>query len=355
MKKIIYEILETIEQNGHQAYLIGGYPRDLYLGRVTDDFDICTSATPENLKKIFSDILEENYGSLKIRYKNIIFEITTFRLEHAYTSIRTPIISFATSLKEDLVRRDFIINTLCIDSKGNYIDILGAKEDLNQKIIKSVGNPFQKMKEDPLRILRAIRFATILNFEIEENLKEAILENNDLVSNLSYYRKREELDKILHSENCNYGFQLLKDFHLENILECQFKEVISVPKLEVMWAQITFSPNYPFTKKERKEIDTIRHFLSKGTIDDLDLYYYGNLYFSFIAPVLKIDFTELNKRYQSLPIHSTKEIAIDVPAIQKIVKRPVSSVISLLEKKILVGELKNDEKEIIKFLGEYFR
>ncbi len=355
MEKIIYEILKIIEKSGYQSYLVGGYPRDLYLGRITDDFDICTSATPEILKEIFSDILEENHGSLKVQYKNIIVEITTFRLEHSYTSVRTPIVSFTTSLKEDLIRRDFVMNTLCIDSKGNYIDILGAKDDLNHKIIKSVGNPFQKMIEDPLRILRAIRFATILNFEIEDSLKRAILENKNLVSNLSYYRKKEELDKILLSENCNYGIQLLKDFHLDSILECQFREVIPVLKLEAMWAQIIFSSNYPFTKKEKKEINIIQYFLSKKTIDKIDLYYYGDTYFFFIAQILKIDFNWLHKQYLSLPIHSSKDIAIDISTIQEITKESISVVFKILEKEIVNNQLKNNNDEIKLFLREYFR
>lgn len=354
MREEIYEVLELLEGKNYQAYLVGGYPRDFYLGKTTNDFDICTNATPEELKQIFLNVLEENYGSLKIKYKNLIFEITTFRLEHDYTSVRTPIITYAKTLEEDLLRRDFTINTLCMDKKGDYIDKLGAREDIKNRIIRCVGNPYQKMKEDPLRILRAIRFATILDFKIEEELQKSILENRALVANLSYYRKREELDKILMNENCNAGINLLKKFELDRILECSFPSLIPVSNLETMWAQFTYSSKYLFTKKERKEIENIRNFLSKEVIEDIDLYYYGDTYFIFIAKVLGEDFEFLKKRYQNLPIHSSKEIKISISMIQNSTNKPVSIVIEKLEREIVNGNLKNETNAIYLFLNEYF-
>lgn len=354
MREEVYEILKLIEDRNYQAYLVGGYPRDSYLGKKTNDFDICTNATPEELKQIFSHILEENYGSLKIKYKDILFEITTFRVEYDYTSVRSPKITYAKTLEEDLIRRDFTINTLCIDKNGTYIDKLGAKEDIKNRIIRCVGNPYQKMKEDPLRILRAIRFATTLDFEIEMELQKSILENRNLVANLSYYRKREELDKILESGNCNVGISLLQKFGLDNILECNFSSLIPVSNLETMWAQFTYSPNYPFTKKEKKNIEMTKKFLSKGVIEDIDLYYYGEIYFVFLAQVLGEDYESLKTRYQNLPIHSSKEIKVSNDTIQSITKEPISSVILRLEKEIVNGNLKNDTNTIILFLKEYF-
>ncbi len=342
MERIV-EVLDILEKKGYQAYLVGGYPRDYYLGKKTDDFDICTNAIPENLKMIFQDIIEENYGSLKVKYKDIIFEITTFRIETDYVSVRTPVITYAKSLKEDLVRRDFIMNTLCINSKGDYIDILQARKDLDNKVIQSVGDPFKKMGEDPLRILRAIRFATILNFKIEDTLSNAIYKNKDLVFGLSYYRKREELDKILLHENCQYGLSLIRKYELDEVLECNFDNLVFVPCLEAMWAQITYSSSYPFTKKEKKNIEKIKHFLSKKEINNLDLYYYGVEFFFYISKILGKDFKQLEERYHSLVIHSIKDIAVDVSLIN-------NKYVPLLENAIINHEIENNVEGINSFL-----
>lgn len=354
MKKAVYELLEEIEKNGYQAYLIGGYPRDFYLGRETNDYDIGTNATPEEIKKIFKEVLEENYGSLKIRYQNIPFEITTFRLEQSYEGVRTPIISYTKSLEEDLIRRDFVMNTLCMDKNENYLDLYGARKDIDCKMIRVVGNPHQKMKEDPLRILRAIRFSTILDFEIDSKLESSIIENKEFVANLSYYRKKEELDKIFQSKNVNKGIELLKKYGLDKILECQFHQVVFTPKKEAIWAQIDFSENYPFSKVEKREIELFKRLLSKKQLEDMDLYHYGVSLLSFIAPVLGYSSMDLRNRYQNLPIHSRKELAIDSIRIQKLCDKSLSFVYSLLEKEILSGRLKNSRIEIEAFLKEYF-
>lgn len=354
MRKIVCELLKLLEQNGYQAYLIGGYPRDFYLGIPTSDYDICTSATPKELREIFVDIIEENYGSLKINYQGILFEITTFRVEVAYKNVRTPTVTYTKSLKEDLLRRDFVMNTLCMNSKGEYIDLLGARKDIENKVIRGVGDNFQKMKEDPLRILRAIRFSSVLNFEIEDTLEEAIIKNKDLVKNLSYYRKKEELDKILNNKNVNRGIQLLKKYGLDYELECSFPNLVYVSKLEGMWAQIEFSQNYPFTRKEKKEIVILKRILSKGRIEDIDLYKYGFDLLSVIAPVLNCSLESLKMKYQSFPIHNFKEIDIDKNTIEKLCKENLSTIISVLEEKIIKGSLMNERKEIEKFLKSYF-
>ncbi len=351
MEKIIYEVLDLIEKNGFKAYIVGGYPRDCYLNIVSEDYDICTDATPEQLKKIFLEILSENYGSLKIRYQQKVIEITTFRIENSYVSTRTPIISYTSSLKEDLNRRDFIMNTLCMDKYGNYIDYMGAIHDIENCVIRSVGDPNQKMKEDPLRILRAIRFSSILKFKIDEELENAIRENSVLVANLSYYRKREELDKIILF---NEGIELLKKYDLDKILECSFQEIIVTDCIEAMWAQINCSSNYPFSKSERKKIETIRILLNKKKMEDIDLYYYGLDICKCVSKILKINFEILKRRYQLLPIHSKKDILISAHTIKEITNIHPSICYPILEKEILSGRLMNKEDDIEKFLYSYF-
>ena len=155
-------------------------------------------------------ISNSEYGNVSLIFEKVRFEITTFRKELKYKDHRRPEKTFyVNSLDEDLKRRDFTINTLCIDKNGKEIDLMRAKDDLDNKIIRMVGNPKTRLKEDALRILRAVRFATVLNFKIEDNLKGCIKRYGHYLRKLSSDRKKEELDIIFASNNKEYGIELL--------------------------------------------------------------------------------------------------------------------------------------------------
>ena len=203
MYKNAREVLK-INDNGYESYIVGGVVRDYILGMKSIDVDICTNATPKEIKNIFKGAVmpSKKYGAVTLIYKKVRYEITTYRKEIKYDDYRRPSkLEYIDDLLEDLKRRDFTINTFCMDSDGNVIDLLNAKEDLDNKIIRTVGNPKQKLKEDVLRILRAIRFATSLNFDISDDVKKAIKKNRALLKKLSYTRKKEELTKIFTSPN----------------------------------------------------------------------------------------------------------------------------------------------------------
>jgi len=217
MYETALKILKKINKK-YESYIIGGYPRDLYMENINNDIDITTSATKEQLKEIFKDyeIIERGFGSIILNYENYKFEITTFRKETGYTKNRFPKkVEFIKSLEEDLKRRDFIINTLCINEYGEYVDLLDARKDIENKIIRCVGNSDEKISEDILRSLRAIRFATILNFKLDDELKKTIKKYNYLIANLTDKRKKEELDKILNSKNKEYGINLIKELEID--------------------------------------------------------------------------------------------------------------------------------------------
>ena len=162
------KILDILHNNKHESYIVGGYVRDKLLNRESNDIDICTSATPKEIMELFPNTSSPNYGSINISYKNTNFDITTFRRDIKYQDNRLPIeIQYIKSIKQDLLRRDFTINTFCINKDGKVKDYLNATKDLKNKIIRTVGNPKDRLEEDSRRILRAIRFATILDFEIE--------------------------------------------------------------------------------------------------------------------------------------------------------------------------------------------
>lgn len=261
MNPIVKEVLKKIEYYGYEAYLVGGYPRDYYMGKESTDFDICTSAPLEKLKEWFV-VEKTNYASSIIIQEGLKLEITQFRKEFDYMNHRFPgRIEFVPDLITDLLRRDFIINTLCMNQEGDYIDLLNARKDIDSKIIRSVGDPLIKLEEDALRILRAIRFATVLNFTIEEELSAAMKKKAHLVSNLSYYRKRQELNRIILSENRLYGFQLLKDYGLIELLELeQIEKVTNDMSFLEVWNIIDPNRKYEYTKEEKRKLKELNSF-----------------------------------------------------------------------------------------------
>lgn len=187
-------ILKKINSLGYISYIVGGYPRDLLLNRKSLDIDICTSATPEIIKDFFEVVTDNSkYGSLKIKYNNNLFEITTFRKDY-YKDSRYPQIEFVDDLLTDLKRRDFTINTICIDSEGNIIDLLNAKEDLKNKILKTVKDPYISLKEDNIRIIRAVRFKNNLEFKYDPKLEDAI--SNIKINKISNNLLNKELAKM---------------------------------------------------------------------------------------------------------------------------------------------------------------
>ena len=214
---MLNKALEVLEQHGYSCYIVGGYVRDYLLGVKSNDIDICTNATPKELITIFdtNNYVDTGYGSVRIIYKKYGFDITTYRKEIKYENNRKPIkIKYINDIAKDLIRRDFTINTLCMNSAGEIIDLLYATPDLNKKVIRTVGHPRYRLKEDSLRILRAIRFATNLDFEIDKKTKKYIMKYGYLLKNLSYNRKKEELNKIFSSKNKNKGIALLEELKL---------------------------------------------------------------------------------------------------------------------------------------------
>ncbi|MDE5539040.1 MAG: CCA tRNA nucleotidyltransferase, partial [Bacilli bacterium] len=199
MSKLIKKVLNSIEKEGYEAYLIGGYVRDLLLGTFSSDIDICTNATPDVLHKIFPASSTDNIGGISFQIKDHNFEITTYREELKYEKRRPVKFNYINDLSEDLKRRDFTINSIAMNSKGIIIDLLNGISDLKNNTLKMIGDPETKLNEDPLRTMRALRIATTVNLTLEENLAQAVLKYNKNILKLSSTRIKEELDKILLS------------------------------------------------------------------------------------------------------------------------------------------------------------
>jgi len=354
-------LLKKINENGFISYIVGGFPRDMYLGINSIDIDICTNATPMQLKEIFSNsiISNEKYGSVTVIENKIHFEITTFRKEIEYQNNRVPSkFYYIDTLNEDIKRRDFTINTLCIDSEGKLIDLINAKEDLDNKLIRMVGNPDKKLKQDSLRILRAIRFATLLNFRLDDNLKEKICEYGYLLKNLSYFRKKQELDKILLSSNKEYGIKLIKELNLDKYLDLNLKNLVIVDDLLGMWSQL--SPGkYNFSKNEKQIINKINDLKTKDVLDKYNLYTYGLYISSIVGNIKGIDRSVITSNYNDLKIYKKSDINVKINDICDILNMKPNKIIRdiffEIEQKIVYEELDNDYDKIKKYLEENYK
>jgi tRNA nucleotidyltransferase (CCA-adding enzyme) len=206
--------LQALNDKGYQAFVVGGAVRDLLLNRNVYDYDITTNADPNAIQMVFEDYIKYEigikYGTVSVLIDKDKIDITPYRREDNYTDHRHPeLISFSSELKEDLSRRDFTINAMCLDKDSNIIDMFKGKEDLENRLIRCIGDPDRRFEEDGLRILRAIRFMTKLNFSIENSTSISIHKNKDLLNYISEERKREELLKILSSR---YAFKAITEY-----------------------------------------------------------------------------------------------------------------------------------------------
>lgn len=216
LPEAVNKVWQTILENGYQAYLVGGAVRNLILGLQPKDWDIATNAKPEEIMKIFSEVafVATKFGTVGVKTGSPeipVVEITTFRKEGKYADFRRPSeVIFINSLAEDLQRRDFTINALALDFDGNLIDYFNGKRDLTQRIIRAVGDPEERFKEDSLRMMRAIRFACQLNGKIENKTFLAIQKQAQLIRYIAWERIRDEFTKIILTKNALLGIELLR-------------------------------------------------------------------------------------------------------------------------------------------------
>lgn len=207
LPKKVNTIIETVRAAGHEAYAVGGCVRDSILGRIPDDWDITTSARPEEIKKLFRHTIDTGieHGTVTVMLEKEGFEVTTYRIDGEYEDCRHPKeVMFTDKLTEDLKRRDFTINAMAYNNTRGLVDIFGGKEDLQQGIIRCVGDARERFTEDALRMLRAIRFSAQLGYKIEEKTREAIEELAPSLKYISAERIQTELIKILLSPHPDY-------------------------------------------------------------------------------------------------------------------------------------------------------
>ncbi|MEK7193257.1 MAG: CCA tRNA nucleotidyltransferase [Patescibacteria group bacterium] len=246
--KEVLEIAKTLKSQKYEAYLVGGCVRDLLFGREPKDWDIATSARPEEVQKIFSraegetptdsvgagTVYENEFGTVGVKTRSEdpklkVVEVTTFRLEGRYTDKRHPDeIKFAKTIEEDLSRRDFTVNALAMSIEGEIRDPFSGQDDLKEGIIRTVGKPEERFAEDALRLLRAARFATELDFQIDMPTRRAIEKEAGLLEMIAKERIRDEFQKMLMSSRAAAGIILLEEVNLLHYVLPELREGIGV-------------------------------------------------------------------------------------------------------------------------------
>ncbi|RYL93309.1 CCA tRNA nucleotidyltransferase [Sporolactobacillus sp. THM19-2] len=219
-------LLDTLTSHGYEAYVVGGAVRDYLLGRPVHDVDIATSAHPDDVISLFKRTVPTGirHGTITVIYRKRSYEVTTFRSEADYYDFRHPgKVTFETSLDKDLMRRDFTINALAMERTGRIIDLFGGTEDMSLKRIRMVGSPAERITEDPLRIMRGIRFVSELNFNLGSDEQAAFSEKATLLRKISVERIEQEMTrlldgparakaiKLLFTTGCLYALPLIKN------------------------------------------------------------------------------------------------------------------------------------------------
>lgn len=234
---MVQQILKTLQQEDYRAYAVGGCVRDLLLQRQPKDWDIATDAKPDAIEELFDNsfinndfgtvtvVNEEREGALRE------IEITPFRVEEQYSDKRHPDqVEWTSSIEDDLSRRDFTINAMAMDLDQEIIDPFDGRQDLEQCLIKAVGDPQQRFAEDALRMMRAVRFYTTLDFKIGEETQKAIKSNAEALQTISNERIRDELMKMINSERAAYGIEKLRQLELLQFIIPELEENFGVPQ-----------------------------------------------------------------------------------------------------------------------------
>ncbi|MCR5202829.1 MAG: CCA tRNA nucleotidyltransferase [Lachnospiraceae bacterium] len=217
-------IIRQLNNAGHDAYAVGGCVRDTILGRLPDDWDITTDAKPEEVKAVFKKTVDTGllHGTVTVLMNGEGYEVTTYRIDGDYGDGRHPDnVSFTPDLEEDLKRRDFTVNAIAYNDETGYVDCFGGVEDIENRIIRCVGNPDERFSEDALRIMRAVRFSGQLEFTIEDDTYEAIKRHVDNLKNVSAERIRVEFEKLLMSVEPE-KFMMLYDTGITKIILPEF-------------------------------------------------------------------------------------------------------------------------------------
>lgn len=257
------QVIKQLNNNGYEAYIVGGCVRDHLLGNVPKDWDITTSALPHDVKRLFTHTFDTGiqHGTITVLIDNISFEVTTYRIDGDYKDNRHPEeVVFTDKLSGDLSRRDFTMNAIAYNDDKGFVDLFNGLDDIKSGIIRGVGIPSKRFQEDALRMLRAVRFSAQLGFKIEPATLNALIENAHLIQNISIERIRDEFTKLLISPNPN-KLLLLRDTSLMKYFLPEGIDILKnehlIPSLEISPNDITLRLSLLFNSLNKKNVSNI--------------------------------------------------------------------------------------------------
>ena len=383
-----FPVLQQLEQANYEAYFVGGSVRDLLLKRPIHDIDIATSAYPEEVKQLFPKTIDTGikHGTVTVLHGGSSYEITTFRTESGYQDFRRPDhVTFVQNLAEDLKRRDFTINALAMNRKGEIIDLFNGIGDLQKHLIKAVGDPMKRFHEDALRMMRAVRFMSQLCFDLEPQTEKAVMDMHQLLPKISVERIRDEFVKMGTGMNSRAAFKVflqtklsegVPDFAGKSELLGIYPKLKFNPSMETsLWAiiiillkitdnQITqfmrdWKNSNAMTEKVKKIVNLF-DLISAKSPSDIELFNAGKetlLNTIDVAHILgqPINSEALVDRYTALPIKSMSELAIDGQFLIANGVKPgpnLGQILNQIKQKVIAGELVNSEDDIQEYLEQ---
>ncbi|MDN4522838.1 CCA tRNA nucleotidyltransferase [Fictibacillus fluitans] len=382
-------IMHRLEEAGFQAYMVGGCIRDLLLDREIGDIDIATSALPAEVSSLFQKTIPVGikHGTVIVRQESVSFEVTTFRKEGKYVDRRHPSsVEYIESLEVDLARRDFTINAMAMDRFGRIHDPFGGRQDLQNQLIKTVGNPSERFLEDPLRIMRALRFWSVMGFSLETETKRACVSLSKELKEIAVERLAVEFIKLLRGRDAAGCLAFIFEEGISSSLPEleRFKDRSDslssfdwtrLESDEERWAALLFLlgvTDLPgFLKSWKRSNALIREagllfgFLDKDVRQPLYLYELGE---ERAASCLRMrnllqgkkaseDVQELKESYRGLPIHSRKQLAVNGRDIVKVFEREkgpwIQKVLGEIEKSVLEKTVQNNKEEILSWVRSW--
>ncbi len=363
-------VLQTLSHHGYEAYFVGGMVRDTLLDYPIYDVDITTSATPDEIMNLFPRTIPTGieHGTVTVMMDHIPVEVTTYRTESTYVDFRRPsAVSFTKSLQDDLKRRDFTVNAMALNESDVIIDPFNGQVDLLNKKLRAVGHPRERFLEDPLRMLRGIRFVSKLGFELEASTQVQLYECSSYIKHISKERIKKELEGICFGEHRAEALTLLVNSKLlthlglgcfETYQAHDMSELKDVMALYMLVGSLVedfkgYIKAWPFSKKEKKYIEMYARFCQEP--DDLAMIRYtcGDEFMSLLQMLTLF----LEQRTISLPpliIQNRKEMNITskqlIRELDKEAGPWLSELLSEIERRIVLGELENKEAAIVAFV-----
>ncbi|BEJ53746.1 CCA tRNA nucleotidyltransferase [Lentilactobacillus buchneri] len=383
-------ILQKIESAGYEAYFVGGSVRDTILKRPIHDVDIATSAYPSEVKALFKRTVDTGieHGTVMILDHGTGYEVTTFRTESGYQDYRRPDhVTFVRSLKEDLKRRDFTINALALAENGQVTDLFGGLSDMRKHIIRAVGDPNERFNEDALRMMRAVRFASQLDFKIEDATLAGIALHSQLLAKIAVERSHTEFVKMMLGSDANHGLKIMIQTnlyqhvpilgeHLDQLRQIADTDFTLTNEVQV-WALLAFKFGFNsqqitrFLKRWKTANKIINDVIltvellfaiQRGQVTNLTLYHAGSENVDNAIAVFadQSKTTGLSERYNRLAIKNKHQLKITGgELIKRGVLKPspqLGQVLNYLEQNVVADKINNEPEDLVQaainFLNE---